>query len=208
MINILISNPLFNSKDAFWNKIEPVSTDTLISLYGKDDRQSWSYNGNDVIFLPEMPVADVLEFMQIHKLFKNIPDSFHKTHAHIMGDMFGLVTQAINPYKVTYLDDVDNTYIANINIVKDYVLKDEEIINKVIILNDHVETLYELNIDFTEAYMLTREADILTLCALDYMLKGLSATIDADYYFNITKIITCEQYTLIKTERIMTPCLL
>jgi len=205
MIKILTSDPL-TDKDAFWNTVDPVSMDTLISLYGKEEKQSWTYNGNDVIFLPEMPVGDVLEFMQIHKLFKNIPDSFHKTHLHIFGDRFGFVTQALNPYRVTYLDDVDSKYASDVA-SKDYVLKEEEIVNKVVVLNDHVETLYEMDIDFKEAYMLTREANILTLFALDYMLKGLASTIDADYYFNTTKIITCEPYTLIKVERAEVPCL-
>lgn len=205
MIRILTSDPS-KDKDAFWNTVEPVSMDTLISLYGKEEKQSWTYNGNDVIFLPEMPVADVLEFMQIHKLFKNIPDSFHKTHLHIFGDMFGLVTKALDPYRVTYLDDVDSKYATDVT-TKDYVLKEEEIVNKVIVLNDHVETLFEFDFNFKEAYMLTREANIMTLFALDYMLKGLASTIDVDYYFNTTKIITCEPYTLIKVERAETPCL-
>lgn len=204
MLHILMTKPS-NDVKAFWRIIDPVETNTLINLYVKGTDQSWTYNGTDVITLPEMPVSEVLEFMQLHKLFKNVTDSFHNVHLHIYNDWVGVVTNTLKPYKVTFIDDVQQNYFKPLELT--YTIKEEELINKVVLLCDRVDMLYEMdeyiNASFEEAYLLTRRTDMMTLVAVDYLLKTLAFTVDASYHYITQNLITCEPYTLLKVKKVL-----
>lgn len=201
MLHILMTKPSKDSK-AFWKIVDPVETNTLVNLYVNGTDQSWTYNGTDVIILPEMPVSEVLEFMQLHKLFKNVSDSFHNVHLHIYNDLVGIVTNTIKPYKVTFIDDVQQNYLQPLELA--YTIKEENLINKVILLCDRVDMLYEITeLDFEEAYLLTRQTDVLTLTAVDYLLKTLAFTVDVPYHYITQNLITCEPYTLLKVKKVV-----
>lgn len=198
MIDLLLSD-LIEDPTSFWVSVPEIKLDELVSMYEDNGKHSWTYNGKDVVWLPELPVSDVLFLMNMHKLFSTIPDSYHKAKLEITGDYFGLIPIACKPYNYTYMDLGDENIRERNGYKPNYVLGEQEIITKHIILNDHIDKLFEMD-NVYDAYMMTKTTDRMSLLMFNYLLKG-TQTIDVDYYYNITKLITCGEYTLIKIER-------
>jgi hypothetical protein len=199
MIDLLLSDPI-EDPTSFWISVPEVQLDELVSMYEDNGKHSWTYNGKDIVWLPELPVSDVLFLMNIHKLFNSIPDSYHKADVEITGDYFGLIPITCKPYKYIYMD-IGDDHIRERNSYKPtYVLGEQEIVKKHFILNDHIDKLFDID-DVYDAYMFTKVTDRMSIMMFDYLLKGVMS-IDVDYYFNIERLITCGEYTLIKIKRV------
>lgn len=191
-----MSEPL-PEPQAFWYQVDDVILEDLVATNTTENGIAWSYDGKHVVRLPNMLITDVLELCKIHKLFVNLTDSFHNVHLYVEGDQFNMVETALKPYILTHMDKSD----IPIEIKHDYTLAETDIVSKVLLFNDHADTLIAMDLDFDYGYLLTRNADNMTLAALDYMLKGLAATIDVNFYFDTVKLVTCDPYTLIHVKR-------
>ena len=200
MINIL-STPKKDS-ESFWNEVDTVTYETLISMYEHQGNHSWTYNGKNIVWLEESPASEVLEFMKIHKALCAIPESFHRTRLHIVGDYYGIVPNAFKPYKVNFLDD-GNEILRKKNMLLEvnYTIKEEALVDCYVLLHDHIDKLFDMD-NVYDAYLLTKDLDTITLTMFDFMLKGMATALDVDYYFTIKKLTTCKPYTFIRVKRV------
>lgn len=192
-------NPIFKTmitnklKDnmADWVEADPVDLTKVVCMnHDETQNHSWIYDGNNVIWIPEGNVEDVVDWLNMHKLFSVFNSVsklteeivIHRDPYHIVGSVF---------YKYHIINESENLQESTC-VLNGYKL-DPKIndIQTYISLDDNVDVLKEIEL-YTDVVLVFKNVDSYMLSAIQFF----TYLTPSEQFFNIEKSVTIGNYTL------------
>lgn len=203
LIKTMIGDP--NFKFSFGN----VKPEELVPIGTVGINHSWSY-GRGPFWTDEVDVGTALEFANIHRLLWEYATEWANHPVLVVGDELGLTDSVCNFEKLKYYDEGNeevrklNGEIRKIGFEKQYCSFKEGTV--VVSFLDNIELLYDLDSeeDFVpyKAFLLTGNVNNITLLAMEYTIINLGIVLEKPYYWDLEKITTSGNYTLLHLNAI------
>jgi len=204
LIKTMIGDPYFKCC------LGSVKPEELLPIGTVGINHSWSY-GRGPFWTDEVDVGTALEFANIHRLLWEDVTKWANHPVLVVGDELGLTESVCKFEKLRYYDEGNeevrklNREIRQIGFEKHYCsIKDGTV---VVSFLDNIELLYDLDSEegFVpyKAFLLTGNVNNITLFAMEYTIINLGIVLEKSYYWNLEKVTTSGNYTLLHLNAIV-----
>jgi hypothetical protein len=197
-----------------WKKIENLNMDEIKTVAQKDEEGyvCWNVGNSSCIWLPNMEIKDVYQYLRINFLFSHLKDIYKEDIIIVYNDIYGILINMFGKQKnicfKNYLEETEEMEktrhlngIDNLNILNyEDICEDVDSSKLIITLDDDITKLYNFE-NVKRGYLFTKENNKMMISIFDYSSTMFGLSLNKSFYFKLHGVVADDDWSIIEFAR-------